>query len=136
MLITGFYNKICHFLQFRFCSLFSRSVMEALKAESASAAAQAADLKQENSELASKYSLSDKRVSELTAELTVEGEERKLRTPRASEEQLHLWPRQLSLKRELSFDRNNTSEELIGGDEVIEGKEVETVKVSPGDSTR
>ena len=44
--------------------------MEALKAESASAAAQAADLKQENSELASKYSLSEKRVSELTAELT------------------------------------------------------------------
>ena len=75
-------------------------------------------------------------LEELTAELTVEGEERKLRTPRASEEQLHLWPRQLSLKRELSFDRNNTSEELIGGDEVIEGKEVETVKVSPGDSTR
>jgi len=75
-------------------------------------------------------------LEELTAELSVEGEERKLRTPRASEEQLHLWPRQLSLKRELSFDRNNTSEELIGGDEVIEGKEVETVKVSPGDSTR
>ena len=44
--------------------------MEALKAESASAAAQAADLKQENAELASKYSLSEKRVSELTAELT------------------------------------------------------------------
>ena len=80
-------------------------------------------------------------LEELTAELTVGEEEHKLRTPQASEEELHLWPRELSLKRELSFDRNNTSEELIGkqrGDEVreVSETEAESGKVAPGDSTR
>ena len=84
---------------------------------------------------------------------TVE-EERKLRTPQPSEEELCLWPHQLSLNRELSFAQNNTSEEFVSklgqekGDEVKEEekeeKEVEIGKivsceqqVAPaGDTTR
>jgi len=82
-------------------------------------------------------------LEELTAELSVE-EERKLRTPRASEEELHLWPHELGLKRELSFD-SNTSEELVGklgrqrGDEVKEtetGKVLRCEQVAAADSTR
>ena len=93
-------------------------------------------------------------LEELTAELTVEEEEHKSRTPQLSEEELHLWPHQLSLNKELSFGQNNTSEEFVSklgqekGDEVKEEekgeKEVEIGKivsceqqVAPaGDTTR
>ena len=84
-------------------------------------------------------------LEELTAELTVVEEEQlntveeehKLRTPQPSEEELHLWPHQLSLNRELSFGQNNTSEEFVfklgqeKGDEVKEEeeKEVEIGKI-------
>ena len=82
-------------------------------------------------------------LEELTAELSVE-EERKLRTPRACEEELHLWPHELGLKRGLSFCLN-TSEELVGklgrqrGDEVKEtetGKVLRCEQVAAGESTR
>ena len=108
-------------------------------------------------------------LEELTAELTVVEEELsskveeeelsstvveelKSRTPQPSEEELHLWPHQLSLNRELSFGRSNTSEELVSklsqqeGNEVKEGgeKEVEIGKIGScehqvaqaGDTTR
>ena len=101
-------------------------------------------------------------LEELTAELSVE-EERKLRTPRATEEELLLWPHvpteELSLKRELSVSPNNPSEELVAklgphrGDEVkvqesedlpekkeiLKEKEVDSDQVdqaAPGDTTR
>ena len=101
-------------------------------------------------------------LEELTAELTVR-EERKLRTPQATEEELLLWPHvsteELSLKRELSVSPNNPSEELVAklgpqrGDEVkvqesedlpekkeiLEEKEVDSDQVdqaAPGDTTR
>ena len=98
--------------------------------------------------------LSSKVEEELSS--TLEEEELKSRTPHPnSEEELHLWPHQLSLNRELSFGRNNTSEELISklgqekGDEVKEEeeggeKEVEIGKIGScehqvaqaGDTTR
>ena len=80
-------------------------------------------------------------LEELTAELSVE-EERKLRTPRASEEELHLWPHELSLKRELSFGSDASEELKLGGERGDEVKETETGKVgrseqvAAGDSTR
>ena len=101
-------------------------------------------------------------LEELTAELTVR-EERKLRTPQATEEELLLWPHvsteELSLKRELSVSPNNPSEELVAklgpqrGDEVkvqesedlpekkeiLKEKEVDSDQVdqaAPGDTTR
>ena len=75
-------------------------------------------------------------LEELTAELTVE-EERKLRTPRTSEEELHLWPHELSLKKELSFGPNNTSEEVKLGDEVKESEKIgRCEQVAAAESTR
>ena len=99
-------------------------------------------------------------LEELTAELTVR-EERKSRTPQATEEELLLWPHvpteELSLKRELSVSPNNPSEELVAklgpqrGDEVkvsedlpekkeiLKEKEVDSDQVdqaAPGDTTR
>ena len=87
-------------------------------------------------------------LEELTAELTLVkeevAEERKSRLPQPDEEELHLWPHELGLKRELSFD-SNTSEELVGklgrqrGDEVKEtetGKVLRCEQVAAADLTR
>ena len=71
-------------------------------------------------------------------QLNTEEEEHKLRTPQPSEEELCLWPHQLSLNRELSFGQNNTSEELVfklgqqKGDEVKEEEEKEEKEVEIG----